>query len=113
SPREDLPLLVVHGEDDGLLPIAFTSDAYVAALRGQGREPAYWRVAHAQHFDAFLALGAFGERHLPLLPYGYAALDAIWAHLAHGAPLPTSRRFNGTPRGPGSLDAAALALDER
>ena len=113
SPREDLPLLVVHGEDDGLLPIAFTSDAYVAALRGQGREPAYWRVAHAQHFDAFLALGAFGERHLPLLPYGYAALDAIWAHLAHGAPLPTSRRFNGTPRGPGPLDAAALALDER
>lgn len=112
-PREDLPLLVVHGEDDGLLPIAFTSDAYVAALRGQGRALPYWRVAHAQHFDAFLALGAFGERHLPLLPYGYAALDAIWAHLAHGAPLPGSRRFEGTPRGPRPLDAAALALDER
>ena len=109
-PRDDLPLLVVHGEGDGLLPIAFTSDAYVATLRGAGRELPYWRVAHAQHFDAFLALGAFGERHLPLLPYGYAALDAIWAHIAEGAPLPASRRFNGTPRGAGALEADALAL---
>lgn len=108
-PRKDLPLWVVHGADDGLLPTAFTSEPYVAWLRAEGRQPLYWKVPHAQHFDAFLALPGFGDRHLPLLPYGYAALDRLWAHLYQGQPWPTPLSTPaGTPRGAGALQPAML-----
>lgn len=109
-PRAGLPIIVAHGEDDGLLPIAFTTTPYITALQTAGRDPVFWRVPHAQHFDAFLALPAFGDRYVPLLPYGYAALDAMWGHLADGVPLPASRRFGTTPRGPSALGAAMLDL---
>ena len=110
-PRADLPVLVVHGEDDGLLPFAFTSLPYVDALAAAGRAPVLWRVPHAQHFDAFLALPAFGDRYVPLLPYGYVALDRMWAHLAAHSPLPASKRFATTPRGTAALTRGTLALD--
>ncbi|WP_395680011.1 3-hydroxybutyrate oligomer hydrolase family protein [Dokdonella sp.] len=110
-PRADLPILVAHGEDDGLLPFAFTSSAYIDALAAAGRKPVLWRVPHAQHFDAFLALPAFGDRYVPLLPYGYAALDAMWKHVAAAAPLPASKRFPTHPRGARGLDRGMLALD--
>jgi hydroxybutyrate-dimer hydrolase len=110
-PRKDLPLWVMQGADDGLLPTAFTSEPYVAWLREQGRRPLYWKVPHAQHFDAFLALPGFGDRHLPLLPYGYAALDQLWAHLYQGAAWPEQVPVpQGHPRGHGALERAALAL---
>jgi len=109
-PRADLPLIVAQGEGDGLLPIAFTGAPYVAALEAAGRTPTWWRVPHAQHFDAFLALPAFGDRHVPLLPYGHAALDALWAHLADGAPLPASRRFDTRPRGAAALKRGMLGF---
>jgi hydroxybutyrate-dimer hydrolase len=80
-PRANLPLWVVHGASDGLLPTTFTSEPYVAWLRAEGRRPLYWKVPCAQHFDAFLPLPGFGERHVPLLPYGYASLVRLWAHL--------------------------------
>lgn len=110
-PRIDLPLWVLHGASDGLLPTAFSSEPYVAWLREQGRQPIYWKVPHAQHFDAFLALPGFGEQHVPLLPYGYVALDRLWAHLYQGAtwpsdlPTPAAR-----PRGAGKLEVATLGL---
>lgn len=110
-PRNGLPLWVVHGADDGLLPTAFTSEPYVDWLRQQGRQPLYWKVPHAQHFDAFLALPGFGERHVPLLPYGYLALDRLWAHLYAGGawsaawPAPAAQ-----PRGAGALERKALDL---
>ncbi|TBR39883.1 MULTISPECIES: 3-hydroxybutyrate oligomer hydrolase family protein [Dyella] len=110
-PRKDLPLWVLHGEDDGLLPVVFTSMPYVDWLRASGRRPIYWRVPYAQHFDAFLPLPGFGDRHVPMLPYGYAALDRLWSHLFEAGawqddwPTPAAR-----PRGAGSLDRAALGL---
>ena len=110
-PRADLLLWVVHGADDGLLPTAFTSEPYVAWLREEGRRPLYWKVPHAQHFDAFLPLPGFGERHLPLLPYGYAALDRLWAHLYEGAAWPASVPTPaGHPRGARALTREALGL---
>jgi len=109
-PRADLPMIIVHGESDGLLPIAFSSSAYVAALEAQGREPVFWRVPHAQHFDAFLALPAFGDRYVPLMAYAYAALDRMRARLVDDERLPASRRFATTPRGSGPLEGAALDL---
>ncbi|MGN6093839.1 MAG: 3-hydroxybutyrate oligomer hydrolase family protein [Luteibacter jiangsuensis] len=110
-PREDLPVFVVHGAQDGLIPVGFSSDPYVKWLRAAGRSPVYWKVPHAQHFDAFLAFPDFGDRHVPLLPFGHAALDRAWAHVAEGRALPEDAAVRDTrPRGPGALTAAALAL---
>ena len=110
-PRKDLPLWVLHGADDGLLPTAFSSEPYVAWLRDEGRRPIYWKVPHAQHFDAFLVLPGFGDRHVPLLPYGYAALDRLWAHLYEGAAWPVNAQAPATrPRGAGALERDMLGL---
>lgn len=110
-PRAGLPIWVVHGAADGLLPINFTSAPYVAWLREHGRQPLYWPIPTAQHFDAFLALPGFGDRHVPLLPYGYAALDRVWAYLQGGAALPDEVAVPAAkPRGAGALTADALDL---
>ncbi len=110
-PRPSLPLWVVHGASDGLLPTSFTSEPYVDWLRSNGGHPLYWKVPHAQHFDAFLALPGFGDQHVPLLPYGYAALDRLWAHIYDGAPWPTVVPTPvAQPRGAGPLAPAALDL---
>lgn len=110
-PRASLPLWVVHGASDGLLPTAFTSEPYVAWLRSNGGHPLYWKVPYAQHFDAFLGIPAFGDRHVPLLPYGYAALDRLWSHIYEGAPWPARVPTpSPRPRGPSALARDGLDL---
>ena len=110
-PRMELPLWVVHGASDGLLPTAFSSEPYVAWLRDEGRKPVYWKVPYAQHFDAFLALPGFGDRHVALLPYGYAALDRLWAHLYEEAAWPAEAPTPAAqPRGAGTLERSKLGL---
>jgi len=109
-PRQGLPIFVVHGREDGLLPIALSSDPYVDWLRANECEPLYWPIAHAQHFDAFLALPGFGDRHEPLLPYGYAALDRMWQHVVTGAALSPADTPVAAPRGAGRLEASRLGL---
>ncbi|TAN05092.1 MAG: hydrogenase [Rhodanobacteraceae bacterium] len=109
-PRTALPIWIVHGDGDGLVPAAFTSVPYVDWLRSHGRRPRYWRVPHAQHFDAFLQLPGFGDRYVPLLPYGYAALDAVYAHVVSGAPLPDSPAPDARPRGANPLRPDHLGL---
>ena len=112
-PRKELPVWVIHGKEDGLLPIAFNASPYVDWLRSNGRAPSYWPIAHAQHFDAFLAFPGFGDRYVPLLPYGYAALDRMWAHLVNGAALDAGNVPAAAPRGAGKLDAAHLGIEQR
>lgn len=109
-PRAELPIFLVHGAADGLVPAAFTSDAYLAWLRANGRDAAYWRVEHAQHFDAFLAWPGFGERYVPMMAYAYAALDKMYAHVVHGKPLAAGATPEPQPRGAGALEAGHLAL---
>lgn len=110
-PRKDLPLWIVHGAADGLLPPAFSSDPYVNWLRAEGRQPLYWKLPHAQHFDAFLPLPDFGDRYVPLLPYGYAALDRLWRHLYEGEAWPTGLPMPASsPRGHAALERSALGL---
>ena len=87
-PREGLPVVLVHGVDDGLIPIAFTSDPYAAWAREAGREVSLWRVNQAQHFDGFLVLPDYASRYVPLIPYVHAALDRVVAHLDGEGPLP-------------------------
>lgn len=107
-PRADLPMIIVHGEADGLVPVAFSSAPYVRWLEANGRKPVFWKVGHAQHFDAFLAFPGFGDAHVPMLPYAYAALDRLWAHIVAGEPLPSSRDIATTPRGNGPLGSNQL-----
>ena len=108
-PRADLPLWIIHGCADGLIPAAFSSDAYVPWLRENSRKPIYWPLAHAQHFDSFLALPGFGDRYVPLLPYAYAALENVWKHVVAGEPL-RAQAPEPRPRGSGVLSAEHLRI---
>ena len=111
APRAGLPVIVVHGTDDGLVPMAFSSTPYVAAARAAGRSDVrHWQVRRAQHFDAFLALPQFTPHYVPLLPYVYAALDRLDAHL-DGAALPADAVIDAKPRGKGeSMKIEELAI---
>ncbi len=80
-PRAGLPVVIVHGREDGLIPVAFSSAPYVAMARAAGRPVTFWLIDKAQHFDAFLAFPDYAQRYLPLLPKVHAALDAVWARL--------------------------------
>jgi len=112
-PRSGLPVVVVHGADDGLVPMAFSSVPYVAAARAAGRDVRFWQVRNAQHFDGFLGLPDYAARYVPLLPYVYAALDRVTAHLDGQGALPADAVIATTPRGPGrALDEASLAMPE-
>ncbi|MBW8366259.1 MAG: D-(-)-3-hydroxybutyrate oligomer hydrolase [Arenimonas sp.] len=97
-PRAGLPVIVVHGVDDGLVPEAFSGGAYAPWAKANGRAVSYWAVENAQHFDAFLGLPALGMRYVPMMPFGYRALDAAWSHVADGTPLPGDARIRTTPR---------------
>lgn len=109
-PRAGLPMWLVHGAEDGLVPAAFSSDPYVRWLRGEGRAPRYWRVPHAQHFDAFLQVPGFGDRYVPLLAYGEAAFARLYGHVVRGEALPDAPSPRTRPRGAAALDASALDL---
>lgn len=110
APRKDLPIVVVHGLDDGLIPVAFSSAPYVAMARKAGARVGYWQVRNVQHFDAFLGLPAMSAHYLPLLPYVYAALDRVEAHLDRGEPLPQDAVVETTPRAGKALAAEHLAM---
>ena len=62
----------------------------------------YIEVLNAQHFDSFISLGAYlgyDARYIPLHVYFNHAMDAMWAHLKQGAPLPPSQVVRTVPRG--------------
>lgn len=105
-PRRGLPVLVMHGADDGLVPAAFSGFAYADWAKRSGRDVRLWRVRNAQHFDAFLGLPVLGSRYLPMLPYAFHGLDAMWSHVAEGKPLPGDADISTKPR---SWNGAALA----
>ncbi|HST43647.1 MAG TPA: 3-hydroxybutyrate oligomer hydrolase family protein [Luteimonas sp.] len=110
-PREGLPVMVIHGSDDGLVPMAFSSEPYVAAARAAGRDVHFWQVRNAQHFDAFLGLPGYGARYVPLLPYVHAALDRVDAHLDGKAAMPADAVVETRPRGAGQpLTRGHLAI---
>ena len=90
--------MVIHGIDDGLIPADFSSAPYVAAAKDMGRNVRYWRVHNAQHFDAFIGLPAWANRYVPLMPYAYHALDAVWLHISQDAELPSDAEIMTTPR---------------
>ncbi len=110
-PRDRLPVVVIHGADDGLVPMAFSSAPYVAAAQSAGRQVRFWQVRNAQHFDGFLGLPDHAARYVPLLPYVYAALDRVDAYLDGAAALPGDGVITAVPRGPGApLEEKHLAM---
>jgi hydroxybutyrate-dimer hydrolase len=110
-PRAGLPVIVIHGLDDGLVPPAFSSAPYVASAQAAGRDVRYWQVHNVQHFDAFLGLPDYRARYLPLLPYVHAALDRVLAADGRaGASLPTDAVIQAVPRGGEPMAIGNLAL---
>ncbi len=110
APRAGLPVVVIHGSDDGLVPPAFSSAPYVAMAKAGGRDVRYWQVRNAQHFDGFLALPHMAAAYLPLLPYVYAALDRVDAYLDGKAALPADAVVATVPRMGKPLAAEHLAM---
>ena len=71
-------------------------------------------MTNAQHFDGFIGLPTllpgYDTRYVPLHVYLNRALDAMYAHLRHGKPLPPSQVVRTTPRG--GAPGAAPAITE-
>ena len=110
-PRQGLPVLVIHGADDGLVPADFSGGAYARWAKSAGRDVRYWRVANAQHFDAFLGLPVMAARYLPMLAYAYAGLDQVWAHLESNAAMPGDAEIATRPRPASAQGVAPLARE--
>ena len=96
------PALIVQGRADTLLPVAFTGRPYYGMnqiVEGAASKLSYIEVANAQHFDAFLSLGGYAERMVPLHRYFIQAMDMMYANLKSGAALPASQVVRTVPRG--------------
>ena len=107
----DIPVLLVHGREDGLIPAALSSRPYLQAARERGaRRIAYWEIDRAQHFDAFLNVPGVSDRLVPILPYGWAGIEHIIAVLAGDAELGSDRRFS-PPAGTSLLTPARMGLE--
>jgi hydroxybutyrate-dimer hydrolase len=105
------PVVVLHGRQDGLIPVNHSSRPYYAAARARAprAELRYYEIVHGQHFDAFLALPGFAGRFVPMQPYLLAAMDLVDARLRRGAVLPPSQVLRSRPRTAGALGFAPLA----
>ena len=100
------PAIIVHGRADALLPVSHTSRPYYALNKVVERgasKLSYIEVTNAQHFDAFIGLPAvlpgYDTRYVPLHVYLNRALDAVYANLHSGTPLPASQVLRTVPRG--------------
>ena len=112
------PAIVVQGRADALLPVNHAGRAYTAfhkVVDGRRSRLSYIEVTNAQHFDGFIGLPTvlpgYDTRYVSLHIYLFRALDAMWAHLADGAPLPKSQVVRTVPRGgtPGAAPALTAA----
>lgn len=97
-----LPVLIVHGRQDAILPPNHTSRAYVALnnlVEGDKSRVRYYEVTHAHHLDFLNGFAGFDSKFVPLVPYYFQILDYLYDHLAHQAPLPDSQVVRTIPRG--------------
>jgi hydroxybutyrate-dimer hydrolase len=111
------PAIIVHGRNDTLVPVAFTSRPYYGLNKlteGSASMLTYVEVTNAQHFDAFIdnpALPGYDSRLIPLHYYFLQAMDRMYARLTQGTALPPSQVVRTTPRGgtPGAAPAITTA----
>jgi len=86
-----VPVIIVHGTDDSLVPMTFSGGAYAKAAKANATaQLAFWEVPNAQHFDAFVTLPAMAGKARPLLPVAFEAMDRMRAFL-DGAAFPEDR----------------------
>ncbi|QKK03199.1 MAG: hydrogenase [Pseudomonadota bacterium] len=97
----NVPVLVVHGRDDGLIPAAFSSRPWIKQARAKGGNVAYWEVADAQHFDVLVGAPGVAGRYVPLLPYAWRALDRVREVLDGEGAMGHDRFINPEPPPPG------------
>ncbi len=102
---KDTPTIMVQGRNDTVLPINHTGRAYYAKNQSIAKGASnvrYIEVTNAQHLDSFNSGGAiFGgyeQRFIPLHVYFIRAMDAMYAHLTNGTPLPPSQVVHTIPR---------------
>ena len=99
------PAIIVHGRDDGLIPVSFSSRPYYGmnkTVEGASSKLSYIEVTNAQHFDTFIdnaALPGYDSRFIPLHYYFNKAMDAVYANLKSSTPLPQSQVVRTVPRG--------------
>lgn len=106
-----IPAVIVTGRNDGILPPNFTSRAYYGlnkSLEGKGSRLYYYEVTNAHHLDTLNQFAGYNALYIPLHRYYFQALDLMYAHLKHKAPLPPSQVVRTTPRG-ASAPAITLA----
>jgi hydroxybutyrate-dimer hydrolase len=111
------PAIIVHGRSDTLLPVSFTSRPYYGQnkiVEGAASKLSYIEVTNAQHFETFIdnpVLPGYDAMFIPLHYYFLKAMDAVYANLTAGVPLPPSQLVRTTPRGgtPGSAPAITIA----
>lgn len=97
----DRPALLLHGRSDALVWVDHASRAYYAANRSRFPERSglrYMELTNVQHFDTLLSMPGFAARFVPMHVYFERALDAMYAHLTAGEPLPPSQVIHTTPR---------------
>ncbi|MEQ8748977.1 MAG: 3-hydroxybutyrate oligomer hydrolase family protein [Amphiplicatus sp.] len=102
-----VPMIILHGRSDSLLPVNHTSRAYVGAAKGGGALR-YYEIEGGQHFDSLLMLPDLAALLTPMEAYLGASVDLMMAHLKTGAPLPPSQLVRNTPRGTSPLGEAHL-----
>jgi hydroxybutyrate-dimer hydrolase len=85
------PILVLHGRQDALVPVNFSSRPYYVAAKQRGLNVRYYEIARGQHFDAFLPWPGMRGSYDPMQPHFNAALDALYAQLVAQTPLPPSQ----------------------
>ncbi len=108
------PTLMLAGRSDALLPINNSERAYAAynrSVEGAASKLSYIEVTNAQHFDTFNSFSGFDTRFIPLHTYFVQAMNAMYANLKNGTPLPPSQVVRTTVRGgtPGAAPAIASA----
>ncbi|MBE9171267.1 hydrolase [Pleurocapsales cyanobacterium LEGE 06147] len=93
------PVIIIHGRDDALLHVNFTSRSYYGLNQKIERESSklvYIEVKNAHHLDAFNQLFDINTQ-IPLHYYLCQALDLMYDHLKNGTPLPKSQVIPAQP----------------
>jgi len=111
------PAIIVHGRNDGLTPVSFTSRPYYGQnkiVEGPTSKLTYIEVTNAQHLDTLIdnaALPGFDSMFIPLHYYFIKAMDAVYANLTLNVPLPPAQVVRTVPRGgtPGSAPLITTA----
>jgi hydroxybutyrate-dimer hydrolase len=97
-----IPIILVQGRSDALVPINHASRAYYGANKmaeGANSAVVYYEVTSAQHFDSFIGtFQGYQTRFIPLHRYVIESLDFMFEHLRSGTPIPPSQVVRTTPR---------------